>query len=577
MKRFLCIITTVLIVCPKVLAYDFSIISSDGTPRYYTINGPNTVETSSPNIDGSWSRFDQQPSGDLVIPNQVIYQNETFTVTAIGFGSFRYCSNITSVTIPSTVKYIGMWAFFDCTSLVSINFPYTPVYVEEFSFHSTGWYENQPFGQLAFLGNTLYKYKGCTRITEDYSIEIPSNTNSIAGRAFSTDSYWGPDTGTYSPLVSVSIPSCVKYIGGNAFNACKLADVNLPESLEQLGLYSFSNTNIRNITIPHKVRSITSAFMHNDSLTTVILLAEHLQDDSAMHAFSFAPFLYCPNFKKVIIGNNVTCIIDNLFHGCSRLDSIIIPNSVRTIGQQSFTGCTGLKSLTIGEGVDSISQMAFINLDSLEVLNYNAVNCTSFTNFICNTNFQLNIGPNVRRIPDSFLSGRTNFSGSITLPYGLRFIGKFAFSLTGVHGRIDIPATVDSIGSATFMNCPNVTGIICRKTIPPVMDGIMGNINLPLEVPCNSIAAYQSAPNWRYYTNIKGFDCGNSIEGIPNDENDMVDIRIYPISNHIIVEGTTDEVRVFDSVGRSIRNEALPTGVYIVKVGERPARKVVVM
>lgn len=640
MKRIICIIATMLIVCPTIWAYDFSIISSDGIPRYYTITSSTTVEAASPHINGGWGSSNQKPSGALIIPSHVIYQNDTFLVTGIGFWAFGECPNITSVTIPSTVKYIDRWAFWGCSNLVTIVFPSTPVYVEHFAFHGTGWYSNQPFDQLIYLGNTLYKYKGCTRKSEDYSINIPSNTNSIAGGAFSSDSYWGPDTGSFSPLVSVSIPSSVKYIGGGAFNGCKLAYINLPDSLEYIGSGALSNTKINSITIPPKVKSISGAFTNNDSLTTIIILAEHLQVDSAMHAFAITPFLNCPNLKKVIIGNNVTCIIDNLFNGCSGLDTIIIPNSVRTIGYMSLRGCTGLKSLTIGEGVDSISPFAFANLDSLEELNYNAVNCTTFPPLGCNTNFHLNIGGNVRKIPNNFLSNCTNFSDSITLPYGLRYIGTFAFCSTGATGKIDIPATVDSIGSATFMSCQNITGIVCRRQTPPVIEGIMGSYNLPLEVPCGSIAEYQSAPIWHNYSSITGFGCDNTIVGEANDpnagsvlgsgtysygetvtltaipnngyqfdhwqdgntdnprtitvtsdatyiayfvstqgivENSMEKYRIYLMGNQIMVDGTTDEVRVFDIVGRSVRNEALPNGVYMVKIGARPARKVVVM
>lgn len=62
------------------------------------------------------------------------------------------------------------------------------------------------------------------------------------------------------------------------------------------------------------------------------------------------------------------------------------------------------------------------------------------------------------------------------------------------------------------------------------------------------------------------------IEGIENDG-----IHIYSANGRIIVEGTTEEVRVFDMVGRKVRNEALPAGVYMVKIGARSARKVVVM
>ena len=44
-----------------------------------------------------------------------------------------------------------------------------------------------------------------------------------------------------------------------------------------------------------------------------------------------------------------------------------------------------------------------------------------------------------------------------------------------------------------------------------------------------------------------------------------------------MVKGATDEVRVFDMMGRGVRNNALPSGVYLVKVGDHPARKVVVV
>ncbi len=50
------------------------------------------------------------------------------------------------------------------------------------------------------------------------------------------------------------------------------------------------------------------------------------------------------------------------------------------------------------------------------------------------------------------------------------------------------------------------------------------------------------------------------------------------MDGRVIVEGAADEpIRIFDITGRSVRNEALPTGVYMVKVGNRPARKIVVM
>ncbi len=70
------------------------------------------------------------------------------------------------------------------------------------------------------------------------------------------------------------------------------------------------------------------------------------------------------------------------------------------------------------------------------------------------------------------------------------------------------------------------------------------------------------------------------------------DIKIYSLNGHIVVKGADGEtVHIFDMMGREIRtlsaestahhkqssNQALPTGVYMVKVGDRPARKVAVI
>lgn len=61
------------------------------------------------------------------------------------------------------------------------------------------------------------------------------------------------------------------------------------------------------------------------------------------------------------------------------------------------------------------------------------------------------------------------------------------------------------------------------------------------------------------------------------DELDMEEIIITSLNGNIHVEGCEScEVSVFDMSGRLVRDSGLPTGIYIVKVGDYPARKVVV-
>ena len=66
-----------------------------------------------------------------------------------------------------------------------------------------------------------------------------------------------------------------------------------------------------------------------------------------------------------------------------------------------------------------------------------------------------------------------------------------------------------------------------------------------------------------------------SISGI--DDNTDDDIVIYSLDGCIIVEGADGEtVTIYDMTGRIVRDCGLPNGVYMVKVGDRTPRKVVV-
>jgi len=61
------------------------------------------------------------------------------------------------------------------------------------------------------------------------------------------------------------------------------------------------------------------------------------------------------------------------------------------------------------------------------------------------------------------------------------------------------------------------------------------------------------------------------------DDLEVMGYRLWVMDGRIVVDGTTDEVHIFDIMGRHVSNGNLPNGVYLVKVGDRPARKVIVM
>ena len=53
-------------------------------------------------------------AGDIVIPESVTYNDNTYSVTRIGNYAFSGCSDLTSVTIPKSLTNIGMDAFRGC-------------------------------------------------------------------------------------------------------------------------------------------------------------------------------------------------------------------------------------------------------------------------------------------------------------------------------------------------------------------------------------------------------------------------------------------------------------------------------
>lgn len=118
-------------------------------------------------------------SGTVNIPSTVTYNNNTYSVTAIGDYAFIVCTRLTSVTIPNSITSIGQEAFSGCSGLTSIS--------------------------------------------------IPNSVTSIGLGAFRSCSF-----------VSVTIPNSVSSIGSHAFITCRnLTSVTIPNSVTSIDKYTF--------------------------------------------------------------------------------------------------------------------------------------------------------------------------------------------------------------------------------------------------------------------------------------------------------------------------------------------------
>lgn len=120
MKRIKAFLVAVaLFLCATVSGHDFYV-----NGIYYSITSSEdlTVQVS---FQGSkYSEYDNEYSGDVVIPTKVTYDNIEYSVTSIGENAFADC-NITSVSIPNSVTNIGECAFSGCSGLKNISIPNT--------------------------------------------------------------------------------------------------------------------------------------------------------------------------------------------------------------------------------------------------------------------------------------------------------------------------------------------------------------------------------------------------------------------------------------------------------------------
>ena len=155
----------------------------------YTVLNDGTVEISKYN----------GTDANVVIPSKIGGKK----VTSIGDSAFSYCSSLTSVTIPDSVKNIGGSAFCNCIGLTSVSIPG--------SVESTG----------------LAAFYGCTSLT---SVTIPDGVKNI--------SVW--EFGMCFNLSSVTIPDSVTSIDIFAFQNCSsLKEITIPSSVTSIGERAF--------------------------------------------------------------------------------------------------------------------------------------------------------------------------------------------------------------------------------------------------------------------------------------------------------------------------------------------------
>ena len=499
---------------------------------YYNFNGDEAEVT---------YNSSKKYTGDIVIPESVVYNAKTYSVTSIGRQAFRECSALTSVTIPNSVTSIGNQAFYFCRGLKKVIVPDIAAWcgiafehIESNPLNYAGHLYSDETTEITNLiipnsvtsiGN--YAFEGCFGLT---SVTIPNSVTSIGSGAFSG----------CSGLTSVTIPNSVTSIGSSTFSGCSgLSSVNIPNSVTSIGNYAFRECSaLTSVTIPNSVTSIGSwAFDGCSGLKKVIVpdIAAWCGiafDDYQANPLFYASHLYSDETTEItnlIIPNSVTSIGSSAFSGCSGLTSVNIPNSVTSIGNYAFYKCSGLASVTIPNSVTSIGSSAFYNCKDLTtVIIPNSVtsigsdafyNCSGLTSVNipnsvtsigsrafkgCSGLTSVNIPNSVTSIGDDAFNNCTGLS-SVTIPNSVTSIGSSAFYSCSRLTSVTIPNSVTSIGSSAFSGC-KLRNVLIKCVTPPAGSSAFSSqtyYHTTLYVPAGCWDAYAYDDNWYLFHNIR--------------------------------------------------------------------------
>lgn len=554
MKKMLGL-AAVLSVCVNASAYDFE---ADG--MFYNILSQDDKTVEVTYRDTEYNSY----SGDVAIPEQVTYNNETYRVTTIGHFAFNSCSELTSIAIPSSITLIDDGAFLICEGL-------TAVYIDDLSAWMNIDIITSEFYSFSPLYYAYNLYLDGELVTD---LVIPDGTTEIKDYVFEGGRCFK----------SVTIPNSVTFIGKRAFSGCTdLTAVNISDLPAWMNI-NFATSATNPLYTPTNVYH--NLYLNGELVTDLVIPdgTTEIKD----YAFAYG------NFKSVTIPGSVTSIGNGAFENCTNLTSIEIPNSVTiidagafvrsgltsveisatSIGQNAFGSCTNLSSVAILDGVVSIGPLAFSqceNLTSVEMPG--SVTSIGYNAFVSCTKLESVVIPNsVTSIESSTFASCYSLS-SVTIPNSVTSIGLFAFRDCRSLTSLTIPNSVATIENYAFRGCTGLTEINSLNPVPPTVTSTsafdsQNYTTATLNVPEGSLSAYQSAEAWKDFLNIREADFG----GI----NKIADNNINVVSENgkIVIDGADNAViTVYNTNGQIVYSGTettvggLAQGIYIVQVG----------
>ena len=191
--------------------------------------------------------------------------------TKISDRVFKYCENISSITINSVVTEVGYEAFYNC-GITSLSFP----------------------DGLETIGDSAFKYSNTYTKNKLSSLTLPDTVTSIGAEAFKRTN-----------ITEFKVPANVTVLSDNLFEECThLENIILHDNITAFGVRTFDTTAISDIYIPPLVTVIPQNCYKDCKELTIITIPNHVT------AIQSGAFIECDNLTSASVPSTATIAYD---------------------------------------------------------------------------------------------------------------------------------------------------------------------------------------------------------------------------------------------------------------------------
>ena len=366
--------------------------------------------------------------GKLIVPSFINGK----AVVGIRANGFYECTGVTGLILPDTVEYIDVNAFEGCEELTRVRWSAGLRKINTGAFDYTGLETLVLPEGVTFLGANAFGHAKLKSVSLPSTVAkmTESNEKSDANpfafcenleeiyvaegnKAYKSDGNCvmrREDNTLVAGCKASKIPSYTEHIGRSAFQGAALESVALPEGVTSIEDYAFArNDRLKEITLPQ-------------SLTSIGKYA----------------FLWCAALESIALPDGVTSVGNNAFSTCISLKELALGAELLNAGCGLTEFCVALEKITVSENNESFSDEG--NCLTRKADNTVIAGCALSK-----------IPAGTEQIGEYAFCGQTQL-GAIDFPDGLKNIGHYAFSCTGLK-ELKLPRGLQRIGVSAFANC----------------------------------------------------------------------------------------------------------------------------